>query len=224
MVGFKLLYSPLLHLDTTRAAPDRAPVCRPFRRPHVDGPGNAGLAIPYAAFDLAERREKISLTSPNEARKRHSCLIVPAGAVDHVETRTPDKNEATVPAIAIASWTYALWVSPTGRFRLLDWGTVTTPQHALGCDTAQPLGLTLELTMWMDEEAIPLRRPRNARASELLRAYQPHPGLHFGDVVFTGAADTSTDTVQGLTEDQALSLLDLYLLRITARVPGARLH
>ncbi|MBT2439749.1 DUF3846 domain-containing protein [Streptomyces sp. ISL-36] len=129
-----------------------------------------------------------------------------------------------MPATATAAWTFALWVSPTGTFRLLDWGTVTTPQQALCCDTAQPLGLTPALTMWTDEDAITLRRPRNAHASELLRAYQPHPGLHFGDVVFTGATDSTTDAVQGLTEDQALTLLDLYLLRITARVPGARRH
>ncbi|MEV6653879.1 hypothetical protein [Streptomyces sp. NPDC051219] len=35
-----------------------------------------------------------------------------------------------MPATAAAAWTFALWVSPTGIFRLLDWGTVTTPQHA----------------------------------------------------------------------------------------------
>ncbi|MEJ8639951.1 DUF3846 domain-containing protein [Streptomyces sp. MS2.AVA.5] len=129
-----------------------------------------------------------------------------------------------MPATATAAWTFALWVSPTGTFRLLDWDTATTPQHALCCDTAQPVSLTGELTMWTDEDAIGLRRPRNPHASALLLAYQPHPGLHFGDVVFTGATDSRTDTVHGLTEDQALTLLDLYLLRINAHVPGARRH
>ncbi|MEV6653878.1 hypothetical protein [Streptomyces sp. NPDC051219] len=84
------------------------------------------------------------------------------------------------------------------------------------------MSLTGELTMWADEVAIGLRRPRNPHASALLLAYQPHPGLHFGDVVFTGVTDSRTDTVHGLAEDQALTLLDLYLLRINARVPVAR--
>jgi hypothetical protein len=48
------------------------------------------------------------------------------------------------------------------------------------------------------------------------------PGLHFGDAVFTGATDSRTDTVHGLTEGQALTLLDLYQLRINAHLPGAR--
>lgn len=125
-----------------------------------------------------------------------------------------------MPATATAVETFALWVPPTGSFRLLHWHTVTTPQRALCCDTARPVNLTSELTMWTDEGAIPLRRPRNAHASELLLAYQPHPGLFFGDVVFTGATDASGDMVHGLTEDQALALVDLYLLRHAAHVPG----
>ncbi|MDQ1013189.1 hypothetical protein QFZ82_007674 [Streptomyces sp. V4I23] len=127
-----------------------------------------------------------------------------------------------MPATATAAWTFALWVSPTGTFRLLHWNTVTTPQRALCSDVVLPISLTGELTMWADECAIPMGRPCNAHASELLRAYHPHPGVHFGDVVFTGATDPDTDTVHGLDQDQALTLLDLYLLRINARVPGAR--
>lgn len=129
-----------------------------------------------------------------------------------------------MPATATAAWTFALWVSPTGTFRLLDWDTATTPQHVLCCDTARPVSLTGELTMWTDGDAIGLRRPRNRHASALLLAYQPQPGLHFGDVVFTGATDPGTDTVHGLDQDQALTLLDLYLLRLNAHVPGARRH
>jgi hypothetical protein len=47
-----------------------------------------------------------------------------------------------MPATATAVETFALWVSPTGTFRLLDWGTLTIPQHALCCDTARPVSLT----------------------------------------------------------------------------------
>ncbi|MFD5427716.1 DUF3846 domain-containing protein [Streptomyces sp. NPDC127084] len=129
-----------------------------------------------------------------------------------------------MPATATATETFALWVSPTGTFRLLHWGTVTTPQHALCCDTTQPLSLTGELTMWTDQDANELRRPHNPHASALLLAYQSHPGLHFGDVVFTGAMDSRTDIVHGLDQDQALTLLDLYLLRTGTHVPSTRRH
>lgn len=64
----------------------------------------------------------------------------------------------------------------------------------------------------------------DTHASELLRVYHPHPGVHFGDVILTGPTDPRTDTVRGLTEDQALTLLDLYLLWLNVRVPGARRH
>lgn len=127
-----------------------------------------------------------------------------------------------MPATATAVEALALWVSPTGTFRLLDWDAVTTPQHALCCDTAQMESLTGELTMWTDGDAIAVRRPHNAHASALLLAYQLHPDVHYGDVLFTGATDAETGTVHGLTRDQALELLDLYLLRVTARVPDAR--
>ncbi|MEU9064977.1 hypothetical protein AB0D13_40655 [Streptomyces sp. NPDC048430] len=126
-------------------------------------------------------------------------------------------------ATAMATRTFALWVSPTGSFRLLEWGVAETPHAALCSDTPQATRLTPDLTLWTDRDAIALRRPRNAPASELLRAYQPHPGLHFGDVLFTGAAALDAGAPQGLTEDQALTLLDLYLLRSIPHVPASRL-
>ncbi|WP_329583767.1 DUF3846 domain-containing protein [Streptomyces sp. NBC_01361] len=129
-----------------------------------------------------------------------------------------------MPVTATTVETFALWVSSTGTFRLLDWGTAATPQRTLCCDAAQPVSLTGALTMWEEGDAFRLRRPRNPYASALLLAYQPYPGLRFGDVVFTGATDPRTDAVHGLTEDQALTLLDLYLLRVNAHVPGARHH
>lgn len=125
---------------------------------------------------------------------------------------------------ATAVETFGLWISPTDSFRLLHWHSVSTPQQALMCHTAQPVKVTGGLTMWTDSDAIPLRRPRNARAAELLHAWQPHPGIYFGDVVFTGATGIHSDPVEGLTEDQALELLDLYLLRRTTHVPSPRRH
>ncbi|MEU8708724.1 hypothetical protein [Streptomyces sp. NPDC048565] len=125
-------------------------------------------------------------------------------------------------AATMATRAFALWVSPTGAFRLLEWGATATPHTALCSDFPQATRLVPDLTMWTGRDAIPLRRLRNAPASELLRAYQPHPGLHFGDALFTGAAALDAGAPQGLTEDQALTLLDLYLLRSTAHVPPSR--
>ncbi|MEU3708373.1 hypothetical protein AB0E82_39555 [Streptomyces anulatus] len=121
-----------------------------------------------------------------------------------------------------ASRAFALWVSPTGAFRLLDWEGLLTPEYALGCDATDRLDISERLTMWTDEAAIPLGRPRNMPVSELLRAYQPNPAIHYGEAVFTGAPNHPAASAHGLTEDRALTLLDLYLLRITARVPGSR--
>ncbi|MGW6569824.1 DUF3846 domain-containing protein [Streptomyces sp. NPDC054975] len=129
-----------------------------------------------------------------------------------------------MPAIAAAVEAFALWVSPTGTFRLLDWGSVPTPEHALACNVAEPLGLTPELTMWTDCEAVQLLHPRNAHVWALLLDYRPRPGVYFGDAVFTGATVPGTGTVHGLTEAQALKLLDVHLRRINAHVPGARRH
>ncbi|MEV5204380.1 DUF3846 domain-containing protein [Streptomyces sp. NPDC053720] len=123
-------------------------------------------------------------------------------------------------ATATAIGTFALWVPPTGTFRLLHWNITLAPQHALCCDKTQSIELTAELTMWSDQQAIPLGHPRNARASELLLTYQPHPGLHFGDVVFTGAPHPDGAAAHGLTENQALDLVGRYLARSAAHVPA----
>ncbi|GAA0574671.1 DUF3846 domain-containing protein [Streptomyces mordarskii] len=120
--------------------------------------------------------------------------------------------------------TFGLWVPPTGKFHLLPWHTLRTPQNALCSDSVRPVTLTSELTMWTDEGASPLRLPRNARASELMIAYLPHPGDYFGDALFTGATAVSGDVVHGLTFDQAITLIDLYVLGATARVPGQQGH
>ncbi|MEU5109612.1 DUF3846 domain-containing protein [Streptomyces sp. NPDC021354] len=124
-----------------------------------------------------------------------------------------------MPATATPVETYALWVPPAGPFRLLHWHTTTTPQSALGCDTARPASLTSELTMWTDDDLPLTRRPRNSRAQDLMRAYQPHPSLCFGDALFTGTTGATSDEVHGLTFDQALTLIDLYCGTIT-HAPG----
>ncbi|MFB8442683.1 DUF3846 domain-containing protein [Streptomyces niveus] len=126
-----------------------------------------------------------------------------------------------MPATATAVKTFALWVSPTGTFRLLHWDATSTPDHALGCDTACPVDLTTQLIMWVDDDAFPLGKAPNKPAHALLGAYQSRPVPHLlGEVLFTGSTDAEGTTF-GLTLDQALILVDRYLQRI-ALLPRQR--
>ncbi|MFE4206143.1 DUF3846 domain-containing protein [Streptomyces goshikiensis] len=106
---------------------------------------------------------------------------------------------------------YALRIEPTGRFALLDWGSETCPQDALGADQVRSVDLTTQLIMWTDELAVPLGRPDNAPARHLLHAYQANPTPVCGVAVFTGS--TRGGALLGLTEDQALVLVDRYFSR-----------
>lgn len=117
-----------------------------------------------------------------------------------------------MPATAMAVETFALWVSPTGRFRLLHWDTVATPDDALCCTTARPIDLTTQLIMWVDEDALLLNQPLNGPACALLSTYQALPSPYFGDIVFTGSTDAQGN-ILGLTQDQAFMLVDRYLQR-----------
>ncbi|MFJ4879894.1 DUF3846 domain-containing protein [Streptomyces sp. NPDC088745] len=107
---------------------------------------------------------------------------------------------------------YALRVEPTGGFSLLDWDPAMRPQDALDADQVRCVDLTTRLIMWTDEWAFPLGRPDNGPASQLLHTYQAKPCKVSGLAVFTGTT-TSDGSVLGLTEDQALVLVDRYVNR-----------
>lgn len=106
---------------------------------------------------------------------------------------------------------YALLVQPTGGFSLLDWDADTCPQDALGADQVRSTDLTTQLIMWTDELAVPLGLPVNAPARQLLHSYQDKPTPVRGVAVFTGS--TRDGALLGLTEDQALMLVDRYFSR-----------
>ncbi|GAA1590559.1 DUF3846 domain-containing protein [Streptomyces globosus] len=106
---------------------------------------------------------------------------------------------------------YALRVEPTGGFSLLEWDADTCPQDALGADQVRSTELTTQLIMWTDELAVPLGLPDNAPARQLLQAYQANPKPVCGAAVFTGS--TRGGELLGLTEDQALMLVDRYFSR-----------
>ncbi|MFI1177812.1 DUF3846 domain-containing protein [Streptomyces melanogenes] len=105
---------------------------------------------------------------------------------------------------------FALIIQPTGLFRLLAWLPVSTPRHALCCDTARPVDLTTTLTLWVDEDAAAYGQQPNRAAHGLITLYRPTPLPYLGDVVLTGTPDTDGNP-HGLSHTQALALVDLYL-------------
>ncbi|MCZ4098099.1 DUF3846 domain-containing protein [Streptomyces sp. H39-C1] len=117
-----------------------------------------------------------------------------------------------MPMATTAVETFALWVSPSGTFRLLPWDAAITPDDALCCNIARPVDLTTQLIMWVDDDALLLDQPLNGPACALLSTYEALPGPYFGDVVFTGSTDAQGN-ILGLTQDQALMLVDRYLQR-----------
>ncbi|MFD4231416.1 DUF3846 domain-containing protein [Streptomyces sp. NPDC058545] len=127
-----------------------------------------------------------------------------------------------MPVAATEAQTFAFLVRPAGRFRLLRWGTVATPHVALCADAVRPVDITTRLTVWVDDDAIALRVQMNAPVVGLLLAYQERVHPYYGDVVFAGSTDAE-GAPRGLTEDQALALLDRYLQR-RAQLPRARRH
>lgn len=106
---------------------------------------------------------------------------------------------------------FALRIQPTGGFSLLDWGTETRPQDALGADRVRSVDLTTRLIMWTDELAAPLGLPANIPARHLLHAYQAPPTPVCGAAVFTGS--THGGALLGLTEDQVFVLVDRFFSR-----------
>ncbi|MFI6658028.1 DUF3846 domain-containing protein [Streptomyces sp. NPDC050523] len=105
---------------------------------------------------------------------------------------------------------FALIIQPTGVFRLLAWLPVSTPRHALCCDTARPVDLTTTLTLWVDEDAAAYGEKPNKAAHGLIRLYRPTPLPYLGDVVLTGTPDDDGNAA-GLSHPQALALIDLCL-------------
>ncbi|MFI6359088.1 hypothetical protein ACIBJF_42330 [Streptomyces sp. NPDC050743] len=56
---------------------------------------------------------------------------------------------------------------------MLAWLPVSTPHHALCCDSARPVGLTTALTLWVDEDAAACGRQSNRAAHGLITLYRP---------------------------------------------------
>ncbi|MEV7618492.1 hypothetical protein, partial [Streptomyces sp. NPDC089799] len=112
---------------------------------------------------------------------------------------------------------YALLVRPTGEVELTDWTADTTAAALLAADCTEPFEVARQLTAWVDDHAVPLHLPANHPASALVRMYLHIPAPYFGPVLFTGrlSDDPLSGGAHGLTEDQALILLDRVLNAIS---------
>ncbi|GHD83412.1 DUF3846 domain-containing protein [Streptomyces goshikiensis] len=118
---------------------------------------------------------------------------------------------------------YALMIQTDGWFELTDWTpTWTAAADSLSCQAVCPVALTGRLTMWVDEDAVPRGLPFNRPAAKVLRVFRAEALPCFGPVLFTGRIDTAADrSAHGLTEDQALELIEQYLTR-AAKIPQQR--
>lgn len=117
---------------------------------------------------------------------------------------------------------FALIMQPDGGFVLTDWSPDDTAADTLTRELAAPVAVLRPIavdpttTMWVDSEARRRGLPVNYYAGWLLRMLRRTPeASYFGPVLLTGRCDDNAPHrgAQGLTEDQALRLLDRYLTR-----------
>ncbi|THA44653.1 DUF3846 domain-containing protein [Streptomyces sp. A1136] len=118
---------------------------------------------------------------------------------------------------------YAVTIRPDGWFELADWTpTATAAADALNCRLARPVAVSAQLTMWVDEDAVSHGLPFNSPAAKVLRVLRAHAYPSFGPILFTGRTDPTADpSAYGLTEDQALQLIERHLTRL-AKIPQQR--
>ncbi|WP_331726152.1 DUF3846 domain-containing protein [Streptomyces sp. NBC_01276] len=118
---------------------------------------------------------------------------------------------------------FALVIQPDGWFELADWSPTTTAAAALGCDLAHPVALTREITLWVDQEALVHSLPVNVPVIPVLRSLGAVRNPYFGPVLLTGPTDhLAACGANGLTQDQALTLIEQYLTRTAVKIPQQR--
>ncbi|GLW04719.1 DUF3846 domain-containing protein [Streptomyces lavendulae] len=117
---------------------------------------------------------------------------------------------------------FALVIQPDGWFELADWTPATTAAVTLGCELAHPVTLT-GVTLWVDQEALVHSLPVNVPAMRVLRVLGAARAPYFGPVLFTGPTDhLAACGADGLTQDQALALIEQYLTRTAVKIPQQR--
>ncbi|MGW0754716.1 hypothetical protein [Streptomyces sp. NPDC002587] len=115
---------------------------------------------------------------------------------------------------------YAVIMPTDGQFVLTDWTPASTPAETVDREIehrltfARPVVVNPAVTMWADADAVWREQPVNAPAGRLLRLLQAPEFSYCGPVLFTGALNSITDsTAEGLTEREALLLIERYLTR-----------
>ncbi|MFD3938233.1 hypothetical protein ACFWSF_09535 [Streptomyces sp. NPDC058611] len=125
---------------------------------------------------------------------------------------------------------FALIMQPDGGFVLTHWSPAATAADTLTRELtapvadARPIAVDPTTTMWVDGEARRRGLPLNCYVGWLLRMLRHTPeAAYFGPVLFTGSIDVNAVRrgAQGLTEDQALRLIEHYLTRGVA-IPAQR--
>ncbi|MEU9304944.1 hypothetical protein [Streptomyces sp. NPDC048269] len=113
---------------------------------------------------------------------------------------------------------FALIMQTDGGFVLADWTPTTKPADSIDHESAysafrmRPLPVHPTVTLWGDDHAAWRGLPVNDSARRLLRLLGAPQFLFCGPVLLTGAMTYSMDGyAEGLTEDQALQLIELYL-------------
>ncbi|MFK0204015.1 DUF3846 domain-containing protein [Streptomyces lavendulae] len=118
---------------------------------------------------------------------------------------------------------FALVIQTDGWFELADWSPATTAAAALSCDLAHPVTITRNITLWVDQEALVHSLPVNVPATRILRTLGAARAPYFGPVLFTGRTDhLAACGADGLTQDQALVLIEQYLTRTAITIPQQR--
>ncbi|MER7468924.1 hypothetical protein [Streptomyces sp. NPDC097981] len=123
---------------------------------------------------------------------------------------------------------YALIVQTDGGCVLADWTPTTKPADPIDRESdysasfMRPLPVHPTVTVWVDDDAAWRGLPINDPARRLLRRLLAPQFLYCGPVLLTGAMTYSRGCyAEGLTEGQALDLIELYLTRV-ATIPVQR--
>lgn len=156
---------------------------------------------------------------------------------DHTGTEeppAPDLRETCVTSIEPVR-PFALIVQNDGGIELADWTPTTTPAELVQSDSAcgwmYPSEIDPTLTAWADADAPWNGVPANHGALRLLRLLNaPSLALMYvnGPVLLTGAvSDSPRRYADGLTQDQALHLIERYLtgkrvLMTSLHIPAQR--
>ena len=116
----------------------------------------------------------------------------------------------------------ALLIRADGSFEVLDWpksGTLNLLYSTIECQAIDAVGISNELTMWIDDEGAINGSAQNLGATIVYAAHKPPHQWYHGNAVITGGADRYGNT-RGLTKDQIAELVEIHVTQ--AHIPAQR--